>query len=73
MIYKRLHRKQRWSNTNATKNRRELMCSGGTVSSCYSTCDTHRFTVITNTVVSQKRGKDQIIQLRQTEHIELPL
>ena len=45
------------SNTNPTKNRDELKCSG-TVISCCSTCGTHRVNLVTNPVICYEWGKD---------------
>ena len=46
------------SNTNPTKNRGELRCSGRVGSSC-STSDTRRVNLVTNPVISHERGKDR--------------
>jgi len=51
-------KKLRSSNTNPTKNRGQIRCSGRESSSC-STSGTSRVTLVTNPVVNLERGKDR--------------
>jgi len=46
------------SNTNPTKNRGELRCSGRVSSSC-STSNTRRVNLVTHPVIRHERGKDR--------------
>ena len=60
MIYKTLHRKQRSSNSNHTKNRRWIQVLLVWSSSC-STSSTSHVTLVTNPVISHEWGKNWIV------------